>query len=192
MSTRITRRWASLTKCESLSAAVWAACLLKMAEVCDQSVSLEVGICGVLLHPWGPPCLLWGLRCHSDGQVGHGFEGRGRGRKTEALWTLSPLWAALPQQVSQPKTHDLLRASSSLCRARQLCLHMPCSSTDPLRRKTLPVWGVQSSVPHPLLPAASPAHPQQWVLTPCVEVGENSPPFYVNITSSNLHTKEEI
>lgn len=36
-------------------------------------------------------------------------------------------------------------------------------STDPLRGETLPVWGVQSPVPYPLLATAPPAYSQQWV-----------------------------
>lgn len=112
-------------------------CLLKMAEVCDQSVSLEVGICEVcgLLHPWGPRVYFgdWGVT--QTDRSGMALRGGGEAEKTEALWTLSPLWAALLQQVSRPKTHDLLPSSSSLSRARQLCLHTPCSSCRPTPRK---------------------------------------------------------
>lgn len=136
-STRTTRRWACVTKCELLFGFY-----LSAEDGCGvRSISLTGGwiceVCG-LLHPWGPPCLLWGLRCHSGGQVGHGGEGRGTVRKTEALWTLSPLELLFPQQVNHPKTHGLLPPSPSLSPPRQLRLHvvnMPHSSCRPTLRR---------------------------------------------------------
>lgn len=62
-------------------------CPPMMAAAYDQSVSQVVGSVRSVAccTPEVPLCLLWGLRCHSGGQVGHGAEGRGTVGKTEAL-----------------------------------------------------------------------------------------------------------
>lgn len=104
-----------------------------MAEVCDPSVSLEAGVrfCGVrgLLRPSPPPCLLWGLRCHSGGQIGHGFRvGVEGGQQNRSTLNFKPPLSCFAAASQPTTTQDLLPSSPPLSRAGRLCSHMPSRS----------------------------------------------------------------